>query len=358
MNQSLPRGVFPTVLALLGLTAVAAADQRSMAASELGRARAAAAMNRCDEALELRAAARAHGSMWAPLASCFANDAEREASQLAAAITEAGRAGDCMRVAALTMQLSTVHVDYHAYVSKQDASVGACRLHHHANIAASAKQCTLLRELVTQLETDYAEYYTRHVAPDQRFDFCMGRPVQTTSTGNHDAPIDGFAVGTNFPLWWQDNASVGASLMVGFADRHAIRGNVMSHKATGGLFSEASYRGRITDVGFGWMYFPRRLWSGFSFEAGALVRNRDYLRDDLNDSPQILDTRTTTYAGRAQIGWSWLIGSHVFIATAIGLSIGYEVGSETSGDYDMLSTAHVARVAASMEGYFRFGFAM
>ena len=78
------------------------------------------------------------------------------------------------------------------------------------------------------------------------------------------------------------------------------------------------------------MYFPRRLWDGFSVEAGSLRRDRDTRimtssGAGINDTT---DTQTTTYSGRAMVGWSWLVANHAFVSVAAGISAGYETGTE------------------------------
>jgi hypothetical protein len=70
----------------------------------------------------------------------------------------------------------------------------------------------------------------------------------------------------------------------------------------------------------------------------------------------VVTTRTKTIAGRALAGWSLLLGGHVFASVSLGLSIGYERGSETVHDYPAMPvTRSVARVDPSVEGFVRIG---
>lgn len=170
------------------------------------------------------------------------------------------------------------------------------------------------------------------------------------------------AVAVNAPFRWADTQ--GASIYLGFTPHQAIRANFARYQfdpnplgeiigiALGGDGSEASFHGTLTDVGVGWMYFPRRLWSGFSFEAGVLRRARDHSIDDMF----VLETKTTTYAGRALIGWSWLIEGRAFISIAGGISIGRESGTETTTSMSgRISIDDVTRSAVGVEGFLRIG---
>jgi hypothetical protein len=180
------------------------------------------------------------------------------------------------------------------------------------------------------------------------------------------------AAAVNFPLMWQNTESVAGSLYVGLTDRDALRFNVASYRhhssVVGDLLSiavfdgdgdESSRSGRILDLGAAWTNYSRRLWSGFTWELGALVRIRDIRVTDDFATPEILATDTTTYAARGQLGWSWLIGNHVFVATAVGLSLGYERGTETADrTYDPMPVASsVSRATVSGEAFLRFGLA-
>jgi hypothetical protein len=175
------------------------------------------------------------------------------------------------------------------------------------------------------------------------------------------------AVAVNAPFRWADTQ--GASIYLGFTPHQAIRANFARYQfdpnplgeiigiALGGDGSEASFHGTLTDVGVGWMYFPRRLWSGLTLEAGALRRARDHSVEDQFAAVERVETRTATYAGRALIGWSWLFGGHGFISIAGGISIGRESGSETTTSTlgRMPITHDVTRTAVGGEGFLRIG---
>jgi len=174
------------------------------------------------------------------------------------------------------------------------------------------------------------------------------------------------AVAVNAPSGWLDAGSVAGSAYVGLSEHQALRVNAATYAYTQSaameLFiaalggeDEASRSGRFVDVSAGWMYFSNRLWSGFTVELGVLGRARDTTIDDSNASPAVVHTTTHTLAGRALIGWSWLIYDRAFIAVGAGLSAGYEAGSETTEP--MTTTRAVGRSAINAEGYLRFGFA-
>jgi hypothetical protein len=72
------------------------------------------------------------------------------------------------------------------------------------------------------------------------------------------------------------------------------------------------------NVGIAVVWYPRRAWDGLLLEAGVLRRARDvYVWPEFEEKTF---TRSTEYAGRALIGWSWLIREHLFIAIAARLS--------------------------------------
>ncbi|HWO26539.1 MAG TPA: hypothetical protein VNO30_47750 [Kofleriaceae bacterium] len=139
------------------------------------------------------------------------------------------------------------------------------------------------------------------------------------------------AFGFNLPIGWMRNTIAG-SLYVGLHRHHAVRANfawtnaeeLLPLVATG--FLSSPREGRILDAGIGWVYFPRRLWDGFMFEAGALLRDRDVTTFGEDDTSTV-DSRT--FAGYATVGWSWRLNQNVFIAAAVGLSFGHETGRET-----------------------------
>lgn len=188
-----------------------------------------------------------------------------------------------------------------------------------------------------------------------------------------DDPFEGdhlpIAIGMNLPLRWGDAASIGGSFYIGVGKQLAIRANLATWKynddaasALAGLFgaeSEGSYGGRITDVGAGLVWYSHRLWDGFTLEGGLLHRDKDIHTQDEFATPEYVATNTTTYAARGLVGWSWLLGEHVFVAAAFGASAGREVGSETTGSMSipgaMLTTKDVSRWDIAPEGYIRIG---
>jgi hypothetical protein len=173
-----------------------------------------------------------------------------------------------------------------------------------------------------------------------------------------DAP---FALAVNMPwAWMQDN--IGGSAYIAIDPHWAMRANFARYDAeellplllTGG--EGPIYDGNILDLGLGWIWYPRRLWDGFTFEAGALMRDRD-VRRSREDDPD-LDIQTTTYAGRAMIGWSWLAAGTVFLSVAAGASAGLEHGREAFvSERGMSTTRSTDRLQIDFETYVRVGFA-
>ncbi|HWO26540.1 MAG TPA: hypothetical protein VNO30_47755 [Kofleriaceae bacterium] len=145
------------------------------------------------------------------------------------------------------------------------------------------------------------------------------------------------AFGFNLPMSWMRD-TVAGSLYVGLHRHHAVRANfaritveeLLPLVATS--FLSSPREGRILDAGIGWIYFPRRLWDGFMFESGALLRDRDVTTVGDYD---ISTVRSLTYAGYATVGWSWRLHRNVFIAAAVGLSVGRETGKETIMNDDL-----------------------
>lgn len=179
------------------------------------------------------------------------------------------------------------------------------------------------------------------------------------------------AIGVNPPTSWLRTPSVGVSAYAGITPHQAIRANVARYTFSAEIgsgspsdrelsdwfFADGAFSGGNTDMGLGWMYFPRRLWSGPSLEAGVLRRARaNYLWRD-TDEPNIVRTESTTYAGRALVGWSWLIKKHVFISIAAGASFGFESGHETTAEheFDPWMTSDIARMRISAETLMRIG---
>lgn len=128
--------------------------------------------------------------------------------------------------------------------------------------------------------------------------------------------------------WFGDDKAVAGSLYVGFTQNHVIRGNVATYPY-GSLLDvgEATHEGSVTDLGASYLYFPRRAFSGFVAEAGLVYR----MTDGISHGPFWEDTteKTTYIAGRGLIGWSWLLGEHVFTSVQVGASVGYERGTRS-----------------------------
>jgi len=176
--------------------------------------------------------------------------------------------------------------------------------------------------------------------------------------GRADAP---FALAVNAPWAWLRH-NIGGSVYVAVDPHWAMRANFAQYDADELLpalaasFEGAIYRGDIVDLGLGWIWYPRRLWDGFMFEAGALMRDRDVrrIREDESD----IDIRTTTYAARAMVGWSWLAARTVFISAALGASAGLEGGHESFvTEAGMTTTRSTQQLQIDFETYVRIGFA-
>jgi hypothetical protein len=177
------------------------------------------------------------------------------------------------------------------------------------------------------------------------------------------------AIAVSSPLGWL-GGSFGGSVYVALDRHHALRGNVAFFENSGGLALIAaieagvghSASGRIRDAGAAWVWYPRRLWDGFTFEAGVLVRERNTRREPEFDD--ITRIASTTYAARAQLGWSWQLGARAFVSIAAGLSAGRETGTETivpgdfGGDVTMKTTRQLDRMQVDGEGYLRLGLAL
>ena len=175
------------------------------------------------------------------------------------------------------------------------------------------------------------------------------------------------ALGGNSPLLWQNDDSLAASLYVGVSRRHAIRVNVASYKDVGNLVWDVAgtlaggdgveHSERTTDLGIGWVIYPLRVCDGFMVELGGLRRTRHARMSDPESSPESVGTDTIDYAGRALIGWSWVLGRYGFIAVAGGVSYGRETGTETSGEAGSapMTRKTISRMGPTNEGYLRIG---
>ncbi len=189
-------------------------------------------------------------------------------------------------------------------------------------------------------------------------------PASTASAAS-TSKVPPIAVGVNAPWGWFWG-TVGVSVSVGLDEHQALRANVARFKVDNSfalvtaiaseLYSSDPV-GTIYDAGASWVYYDRGLWDGFFLEIGVLRRDRDtqYWPEM---SPKTL-TDTVTYSGRAMVGWSWRLGSHAFIAAAVGGSFGRESGVETINDSDRYPettvTNEVDRMQADLETYIRVG---
>jgi hypothetical protein len=154
---------------------------------------------------------------------------------------------------------------------------------------------------------------------------------------------------------------------------HAIRANVARYRGPlwlrvlAPVFSDGEQDsdvapdfGDITDLGLGWVYYPRRLLDGASVETGVLCRfdrRRSYI-DDQDVAAE--EHHTNVYSGRFLVGWTWRLSDWWFVATAAGGALGYERGREKTyagvdSHGDVSRSGPVSRVAVSFESYVRLG---
>jgi hypothetical protein len=187
-------------------------------------------------------------------------------------------------------------------------------------------------------------------------------PVVATSAPGSEETNARIALAVNAPLGWLIS-SLGVSAYLRLGDHVALRGNLATYRNTswGEVFAGLSgdggtgFGGRVTDVGIGAVYYPRRVWDGLTLEAGVLLRARDiYVWPEFEPKTT---TTSTELAGRLLIGWSWMIRQRAFIAFAVGFSIGREKGQETDEpDYgQMVVIRPVNRQQSEAEGYLRIG---
>lgn len=182
-----------------------------------------------------------------------------------------------------------------------------------------------------------------------------------------------FAIAVNLPFAWP--WSFAASAWLGVDDHQAIRANFARYRgplwqilpnlaeADGEDDEEGAVPpnfGATTDLGLGWVYYPRRALDGPCYELGALLRlNR--LRDQIDDhNVAAIEQFTNVYSVRALAGWNWRMASWAFIAAGLGASAGYERGRHQSVagyDHGMTITRddRVSRRDVSVEAYLRFG---
>lgn len=164
------------------------------------------------------------------------------------------------------------------------------------------------------------------------------------------------------------------SAWVGRDSHNAIRANVARYRGPlwlrvlAPIFSDGEDGdvvpdfGSTTDLGLGWVYYPRRLLDGVSVEAGVLCRfdrRRSYI-DDQNAAAE--EHHTNAYSGRFLVGWTWRLSTAWFLATAAGGALGYERGREKTyvgvdSHGDVSRSGPVSRVSVSFESYVRLGMA-
>jgi hypothetical protein len=182
-----------------------------------------------------------------------------------------------------------------------------------------------------------------------------------------------YVLAINEPFGWKSGFAIAGSAYVGLSAHQALRLNLASYDYNGnlageliGIFvfgtdgSEAGHRGRLLDVSAGWMYFPRKLWDGPTFEAGLLHRSVD---TTLDTEDELIDRDGQMYAVRALLGWSWLIKNRVVVSFAMGASKGYTFGTETTKPWNtypdppMTTTVDLGEWTTGFEGYVRLGWA-
>lgn len=178
-------------------------------------------------------------------------------------------------------------------------------------------------------------------------------PTEIEPLAKHEA---GFGIAVNNPMMWRDQESIGVSLYYRFAPKQVIRINFAHYKLAGSPLEHAigfardgyleppddRYTGRKTDLGVGWMYFPRRAFDGPSVELGVTWRDND----QFSHNGRI----TTDELARGLVGWSFLFHDHLFAAVAAGGSVGRANGTDT----DVMKT-EISSWTAGFEGYVRLG---
>ena len=176
-----------------------------------------------------------------------------------------------------------------------------------------------------------------------------------------------FAFAVNEPFFWPAKV-IGVSLYAAIDRHHAIRANVANYP---GLGTQAiavvaapsggspGDRGGYFDIGVGWQWYPRELWSGPTLELGAVWRSDKTRYHDAADTMPIfeVDRDARVVAMRGLIGWSWLFHDRVFIMGAVGGAVGYALGTEVVrlDDYTTTYSRRAPRMVATPEFYLRFG---
>lgn len=204
-----------------------------------------------------------------------------------------------------------------------------------------------------------------------KFAFSLVIATVTSATAGAVPPPEApkYAVAVNSPIGWllSDSSgpvAVGASGYIAINRHQVVRLNAAAYQLPGygallialaGAEDECS-PGKQFDAGAGWMYFPRERFSGLSLEAGGLVRR--HYKNNCTLDEDIVST-TTIVATRGLVGWSWLVGDHLYLSAAAGASVGYERGRVTRSGYYMLppSSWPVNGVAYAPEFFARLGWA-
>ena len=181
------------------------------------------------------------------------------------------------------------------------------------------------------------------------------------------APVgERFAFGVSEPFAWQKGVFA-ISVEAAIADHHAVRVNVARYPTLGALATDlisclnsecndaTGQHGGYLDIGAGWQWFPRSLWSGPTVEAGLLWRLEHTHTDDY---PMAVDRDATVIATRGLVGWSWLFEGRVLVMAGVGAAVGYRRGADTTFD-EYGGGPGMRRAAPSLafspEGYLRFG---
>jgi hypothetical protein len=182
---------------------------------------------------------------------------------------------------------------------------------------------------------------------------------------DREAIRERYAVGVNNPIGWAIT-DFAISGWVGVDEHVAIRANAASYTAHRSVVDVIQHgievspqSGRVNDVGAGAVWYPRRLWSGPMLEVGALVRSANRLTH-LDTGDGDIERDTTLVAGRALVGWSWLLSRRVFFAASLGISVGRETGQELQHP-SLTSPGSMAtridKTVVDNEFYLRFGVA-
>lgn len=199
-----------------------------------------------------------------------------------------------------------------------------------------------------------------------------GAPAPAQSV-HREPPMRRFAIGSSIFL----GGVVGGSAYVGASKHHGFRFNVArygDHKVNPGAKFLISVLdggddgdgrdGAYLDVGAGWMFFPRRLWDGFSLELG-LVRRELHTRRQ-GETEQYVTRDSVKYAGRALVGWTWALRDNAvesyFVSVALGASYGPARGGgmyfDEHGSFVMQTAAYrFDHWEPAFEGFVRAGFA-